>query len=453
MREIDVLFVDDDEEYLSSLVRALSPLLKPSSVRAVISASQALHVSRECCPLVTVMDLCIDERQGVESGYELLASLRRINSSQRILVLTGHGSVACGIQAMGLGASNFIDKTSTPEHLAALIRDAITQARLRRECESLRRDRDRGSDLFLTGTSAASTRLMEEIDFAATTSQPVLLIGETGTGKSLCARLIHNRSARAARNFVHYHPNFGGGDLVQSELFGHVRGAFTGASESRDGLAAQAGGGSLFVDELDEVPIETQVKLLDLLQEYRIRPVGSDSFISVSCRFIAATNRSLEDAITSGKIRRDLYHRISHCLIRVPPLRERRDDIAVMAKHFLARVAQRESIHVFEFSDQALVICEEHAWPGNVRELQAVVETAAFRAAHRGRSIIQREDLSLSGEAGLPDGAEHQGAFHERLEAFKRRLVEDALDSCGGNQVRAAKLLGVDRGTIRRLST
>lgn len=452
MREIDVLFVDDDGDFLRSLVRALSPLLTPYSLHGVGSATQAIHVSTECRPLVSVLDLCIDERRGVDSGYELLSSLRSLNSSQRILVLTGHGSTACGIRAMELGASSFIDKTATPEHLAALIKDAVAQSRLRREYEALRRDHDRGSEWFFTGASVAHTRLMEELDFAATTSQPVLLIGETGTGKSVCARMIHNRSARASKNFVHYHPNFGGGDLVQSELFGHVRGAYTGASESRDGLVSQADGGSLFVDELDEVPIETQVRLLDLLQEYRVRPVGSDSFVSVNCRFMAATNRPLEEALASGKIRRDLYHRISHCLIRVPPLRDRRDDIAAMAKHFLSRVARRESIHVFEFSDQALVLCEEYSWPGNVRELQAAVETAAFRAAHKGRAIIQRDDLSLGEKMSMSDGEPHLGAFHERLEAFKRRLVQEALHSCSGNQVRAAKLLGVDRGTIRRLS-
>ena len=449
----DILLVDDDVELIESLARALSPLVTPRAIRVAHSAASALDHLENSDPLVTVVDLCLDERAGVSSGFELLPLLQRRSPDMRVVVLTGHGSVSHGIRAMQLGASSFIEKPVEPVHLAAIIKDAMSNAELMRAYRLLKTDGRAALESELCGTSPHILRLREEVEFAASTNQPVLLLGETGTGKSLCARLIHERSRRRSRKCVFYHPNFAGGDIVQSELFGHVKGAFTGASESRQGLIQQADGGTVFIDELDCVPSDTQVLLLDLIQERRIRPVGSDRFREVDCRFIAATNRPVQEAITQQLIRTDLYHRIAHCVIFIPPLRERGQDIMPLAERELARICERESLGVSVFDSDVPDFMRSYQWPGNVRELYAVVEHAAYRAQFKGRGNISREDLQC--RVSLPGNdcrrAEIAESFHEQVEAFKLSLVRNAVEATGGNQVQAAERLGIDRGTVRRL--
>jgi len=450
----DVLLVDDDEELIQSLARVLSRLIEPRVISATTSVERAardLPVER---PLVVVLDLCIDERVGVESGFELLAKIIEHDATTRVIVLTGHGSSAHGIRALQMGASSFVEKPANPEHLAALIKDACAQAQLRREFINMKRSRQSPLARALVGSSEVMRQLREQIEFVAAISKPVLLTGETGTGKSHCARLIHEHSERRNKNFVHYHPNFGSGDLVQSELFGHVKGAYTGAQEARRGLALEADGGTLFIDELDEVTHETQVRLLDLLQERRVRAIGSDSYTSVTCRFIAATNRPIDEALQSGKIRRDLHHRLAHCAIAIPPLRERLGDIPELVSVMLDELRAREGIHVFEVSEGALEACQTHAWPGNIRELQGIIERAALYAHYKGRRVVARDDVGAIArkETSFPLGQAAR-SFHSEVEEFKRKLVRAALDSCEGNQVHAARLLRIDRGTIRRLGS
>jgi anaerobic nitric oxide reductase transcription regulator len=216
----------------------------------------------------------------------------------------------------------------------------------------------------------------------------------------------------------------------------------------------EADGGTLFIDELDAVPAETQVTLLDLVQEQRIRPIGSDTFQKVDCRCIAATNRPIHEALGDGAIRRDLHHRLAHCIINIPPLRERIGDLPALIESSLRRLREREGLNVFEVEPQALARCSAYTWPGNIRELQGIVESAAYRAQFKGRSSIQAEDLKLGeGELRTTVASSAQSkSFHEQVEAFKRTLIHQALEACGGNQVQAANMLGVDRGTIRRLS-
>ena len=449
----DVMLVDDDGELLVSLARVLSPLLVPHTLCAAGSVQKALQVAARDKPSVAVIDLCIEERVGVESGFRLLQLLHQEDPTMRVLVLTGHGSSDHGIRALQCGASSFLEKPVIPEHVAALIRDAVVQCELRRAHRD-RTSRTGSSEMVeLVGTSSAVCKLRDEIAFAAATSLPVLLLGETGTGKSLCARLIHQRGARAEEKFVSYTPNFGGGDIVQSELFGHIKGAFTGALDSRRGLVLEAHRGTMFIDELDEVPPETQVRLLDLLQERRIRPIGSDSHHSIDCRFIAATNACLTEALCSGKIRRDLHHRISHCTISLPPLRERREDIRPLVTACIRRLSEREGISVYDMSAAAFALCEDSEWAGNIRELHGTVERGVYYAHHRGRSVVLPEDLRIQNTVRTEESHTMQPQlFHDQVEMFKRRLVREALVACAGNHVHAARSLGVDRGTIRRLA-
>jgi transcriptional regulator with PAS, ATPase and Fis domain len=288
--------------------------------------------------------------------------------------------------------------------------------------------------------------------------QPVLLLGETGTGKSLCARLIHEASDRSSGKFIAYHPNFGGADIAQSELFGHVRGAFTGALADRNGLLREAHGGTLFLDEIDELPPEIQVRLLDVLQEQRVRPVGSDSFIPINCRVIAATNRPLTELVSGGKFRLDLYHRIAHCTVTLPPLRLRREDLLELATSALSRFTLRENATILGFEECAIAALMKQEWPGNVRELNAVVEAAAYRARYERSERVRVSHLpfSASVEQGAPirpleqPVCSHGLSLHEQIETFKIQAIQDALSRCNGNQVAAARELGVDRGTIRR---
>ncbi len=451
----DVLLIDDDEELIHSLTRVLSPLITPRTLGAVTSAERArsLLVNNNM-PSVVVLDLCLDESDGVDSGFTLLSDITERDSTTRVIVLTGHGSTAHGIRALQMGAASFVEKPANPEHIAALIKDACFQAEIRKELVSVKRAQQPSLERSLIGSSELMRELREQIQFAAAIGRPVLLTGETGTGKSYCARLIHELSDRRRNNFVHYHPNFGSGDLVQSELFGHVKGAYTGAQEARRGLALEADRGTLFIDELDEVTHETQIRLLDLLQEQRVRPVGSDSYTAVACRFMAATNRPIEEALESGKIRRDLHHRLAHCAIALPPLRNRLSDIPELAESILDNLRSREGIHVFELSEGALEVCRAHSWPGNIRELQGVVERAALYSHYKGRRIVARDDLgAIARNEAFPLSGQAAESFHSRVETYKRTLVRQALDSCAGNQVHAARLLRVDRGTVRRLGS
>lgn len=444
----DVLLVDDDGDLLQSLARAISTRIAPLRLSGATTLRDAQETVQRYRPRVVVLDLCIEEKRGVESGFELLSRCRAIDSSSRIIVLTGHGSLDHGVRALTLGAASFIEKPTEPEHLAAVIRDAATQAELRREYEKLSKIAVASPSDELVGRGRSMQALRDRISFIGTIPQPVLILGETGTGKGLCARLIHECSGRRERRFVHYQPNYGGGDLAQSELFGHVKGAFTGATETRQGLAIEADQGTLFLDELDEIPAEVQVRLLDMVQERRVRAVGADSFRKVDCRCIAATNRPLEEALASNKIRRDLFHRLSYNVIHLPPLRERTEDIPDLCEAFLGSMRARELVGVYEIDAAVLDRLVQESWPGNVRQLQAVIENAAYHAQYQGRSRIQAEDL-LGLE--ISDNSCDEGSFHARVERFKFRIVEDAIRRNNGNQVHAARSLGLDRGTLRRI--
>jgi DNA-binding NtrC family response regulator len=449
----DVLIIDDDGELLQSLARAISPLIAPLLACGATRREEALELLEREDPKAVVLDLCLEQRLGVESGFDCLAEIRRRKPHARVILLTGHGSRSHGVRALALGAASFLEKPADPAHLAALIRDAASQAELRREHERLLKV---SGNLYLEqlcGSSPAMHTLRERLEFVAATPQSVLLLGETGTGKGLCARVIHELSRQRSHKFVHYQPNFGGGDIVQSELFGHVRGAFTGATEGRRGLVLEAARGTLFIDELDEVPLEAQVKLLDLLQERRVRPLGADSFMGVECRFIAATNRDIDECLASGKIRRDLHHRIAQCVVRIPPLRERAGDIPELGALFLRRLRESDGINVFDLSPEALRELAARAWPGNVRELQGVIETAAFHAHFRHRNVVEISDLEAGVGAPMPTtSGNHAGQFfHDKVERFKATLIGEALERTGGNQVHAARLLGLDRGTLRRV--
>lgn len=446
MRPI-ALFVDDDRASTESLVRALVSHGFAAECRTAATAEAALLLATELCPAVAVIDLSLDPSRGVESGFTLLKDLLTRVPDCRVIVLTGHGSNEYGIRALNLGATNFLEKPAEIPHLVALLRDGIAQAKLRREYSALAQATAE-RPLPIVGDSPAMRPVIEALRFAATTQQPVLLCGETGTGKGVCARVLHALSPRAGQRFVRYQPTFATPDLVQSDLFGHVRGAFTGASADRTGLVAEADGGTLFLDEIDELPPETQVALLGVLQEKRFRPVGSSTELTSNFRLICASNRNLSEAVETKKLRADLYHRIAHLVITLPPLRERRADIPGLIDDMLHRLSLTAGLDVLGIDPDAVARLSGAAWPGNVRELEAAVEGAAYRARFAGRNRIALVDIHLTTDARP---ASSQTDFHSRVEAFKRTLVDEALARTGGNQLRAAAELGLDRGTLARI--
>jgi DNA-binding NtrC family response regulator len=383
----------------------------------------------------------------------------------RVIVLTGHGGMQFGVRALQAGAAHFVEKPAHPAHVAALIIDAARQYELRRECERLRGQRVADLQGEFVGRSIAAVRLREQIAFLGSASVGVVLLGETGTGKGKVARLIHAGSVARRGRFVHYQPNFAGSDLMQTELCGHLKGAYTGADEARSGLVVEADGGTLFIDELDELPSETQVRLLDIIQEQRVRAVGADTFRSVDVRWIAASNRPIEESLAAGRVRRDLYHRLAQCVVTIPPLRERLEDIPDLCASLLADLQAKDGTNVFAIERAAYAALTARAWPGNVRELFAVVTTAAHRAAFRGSSKIAERDLELgamSGDiatavnagfknVGPPYAWSRPGSFREVVEAFKAQYVQAALRGREADHSQVAFELGMDRKTLRRV--
>lgn len=447
----DILLVDDDGDGCLSLARALKAAGVTIPAHVATSAEKAWSILRSRAIAVVVLDLSLDERRGVESGFELLKQMLGECPYLRIIILTGHGAVEHGVRALTLGAANFLEKPAHIPHLAALIHDGIAQSVLRQA--AIRQERTLEEET-LVGSSEATQKLREAVRFAARTSQSIVLTGETGVGKGLCAQLIHRLSKRAGGNFVRYQPNFGSADLVNSDLFGHRKGAFTGATDDRRGLLRDADGGTLFLDEIDELPVECQVTLLGVLQERAFRAVGASAQEGSDFRLVTASNCDIEMALAQGKLRRDFYHRIAQAVVHVPPLRERRGDIQELAHHVLQAIAAREEINLFGIADAAIGALQSYDWPGNVRELQSVVEGAAYRAQYRGAAMVEVEDIVYRSpgpgrEAGRVALA--GGDFTSQVENFKYKLIEDALARHDGNQVKAAQELALDRSTLRRI--
>lgn len=443
-----IVFIDDDADVVLSLTRACKSRLPQFSFHAACNSSEAIKICKRENPLAIVLDLCLDDSSGPSSGIELLQQLQDIDPSCRVLVLTGHDSVSNGVACIERGAANFLTKPASIEHLIVLLEDAASQCILRRATLQAKQHTKDALSYHFVGSSEAIRQVHDQIAFAAYSDQPVLILGETGTGKGLCARLIHAHSSRSAAAFVRYQPTVLAPEMIISELFGHQRGAFTGAQADRNGLLLDAQHGSVFLDEIDELPPQAQVLLLGALQEQRFRPLGSNREVHSDFRLIAACNKPVFDLLEREKIRRDFYHRLAHLTIEIPPLRERRSDIATLVMHTLEQYRDRKNMPHCSIAPAALALLCEQNWPGNVRELQATTEAAAQRMYFRNGRTIELCDLSSSAN-GLPDPS--APTLREQVQVYKQRLVRRALVETGGNQIQAAATLGIDRSTLRRI--
>jgi len=381
-------------------------------------------------------------------GMEVLAAGRTVQTDAQFVMMTGHGSVASAVEALRLGAFDYLAKPVDVDELALVVERAFRETELRRELARLRADAGAGARARIIGRSRPMRRLFELVERVAPTRATVLVTGETGTGKELVARAVHDLSDRARRPFVAVNCSALPETLLESELFGHVKGAFTGAVAPRRGLFEEAAGGTLFLDEIATVSPAIQVKLLRVLQERKIQRVGGGSPVTVDFRLIAACNVRLEDEVEAGRFREDLFYRLNVFPIHVPPLRERAGDVPLLAEHFRRRVAREHGVEPPEISPQALARMTEYGWPGNVRELENFVERAAI--LHAGAATLPFEPPP---GARAEPGRDLAGrARRERwtLERLEREHVLQVLEDTGGNQVRAAEVLGIDRRTLHR---
>jgi DNA-binding NtrC family response regulator len=439
-----ILIVDDDDDTAVLLRDSLRK--RGFDVDAVNSAQQCLEHLRTDPADVVVTDV---QMTGM-SGIELCQELRQRYPDLLPLVLTGQGGLDTAIAAIRAGAYDFITKPVKVDALAIAVGRALEHLSLRREVKRLREaSREMPID-GIAGSSPAIRETIEMIRRVADSDATVLVTGESGTGKELVARALHTLSPRRDHPFVAVNCAAMPAPLLESELFGHVRGAFTDAKRSRAGLFVQAGAGTIFLDEIGEMPIEMQVKLLRVLQERKVRPVGGDEEVPFEARVVTATNRDLETEVEEKRFREDLFYRINVVAIPVPPLRSRAGDILLLAQFFLKRIASRTNKPVQGISGPAARLLMDYDWPGNVRELENCMERAV--------ALCRLDEITVD---DLPAKVqEHQSSKIVittespgeliTLDEMERRYVRQVLNAVGGNKTHAARILGIDRRSLYR---
>jgi DNA-binding NtrC family response regulator len=433
------LIVDDEPRMADSIAVALRRRGHDCVVAG--SGSEALLRHSEHAADVVITDL----RMPGMDGLELLDKLAEVAPGVPVIVLTAHGDIPSAVDAMQRGAFHFLTKPFDNDELRSLVLRALELNHLKRENRALRSElRQRGGS-ELVAASAPMRELLALVDRAARSAAAVLLYGETGTGKEVIARRLHSASDRALGPFVAVNATAFSAGVLESELFGHERGAFTGASGARAGCFERADGGTLMLDEIGEISLEFQAKLLRVLQEGEVLRVGADRARKVDVRIVAATNRDLRREVEQGRFREDLFFRLAVIPVHVPPLRLRGDDVLPLAEHFLERHA-RSTGRALDFSDDARRALTEHTWPGNVRELENAVERAVVLA--RG-DRIGPADLLL--EARSQGAAPEAGTLEDALDRAAEERIRTALKASSGRRADAAVALGIERTTLYRL--
>ncbi|MBX3252094.1 MAG: sigma-54-dependent Fis family transcriptional regulator [Myxococcales bacterium] len=436
----NVLVVDDEPDIRRSTARILER--RGYQVSTAGDGEEALARIR-----ASEVDLILtDVSMPGLGGLGLLEALREDGILVPTLVMSGAGTIADAVRALQLGANDFLEKPVSAERLIVSVQKCLETQRLKDENAVLRQDAASvGSDLL--GEGPALRELRGLIGKVAPTEGRVLITGENGSGKELVAAAIHRGSARRDGPFIKLNCSAVPRDLVESELFGHERGAFTGAVQQRKGRFELADGGTLFLDEIGDMPLEMQTKLLRVLQEGQIERVGGSRTIDVDVRVLAATHRDLEAMVREGAFREDLYYRLNVVHLRVPPLRERRDDVPLLARHFLERAAKQNRRDIHAFAPSALAALARYDFPGNVRELQNLVERLVILADEDTISLadVERALGGRNGSAGAPTKLYREGeTLADLLDALEKRLIEEAIEA-HGNRAAAARALEVER--------
>ena len=439
MEKEHILVVDDEEGLLHLVKMRLTAM--GFAVTGCTTGREALAVAKN-----TRFDLAItDLRLGNEDGLDVTEGLLRIHPGLPIIILTAHGSIPNAVEAMQRGAFGYLTKPFDDKELKAKIEEGLSPQRMRGEIQRLK---SLVNELYgmenIVARSAAMQRLLQQVVQVADSDATILLFGETGTGKEVFARVIHSNSRRNKGPFVALNCAAIPETLFESELFGHVRGAFTSAHGAKRGLFQSANGGTLFLDEIGEMPLSMQVKLLRAVQEREVREVGSELSTKIDVRIITATNKDLGAAVKSGAFRNDLYYRISVVPLFIPPLRERPDDIPFLAQHFLTASSKRANKVLRGFTPAALNRLVAHPWPGNVRELENVIEKA---------TVMTRQDMItpdlLPAMASLP--VSPMKPLTEAKEEFEKTYLKNVLHLTGGNISRAAKFAGRYRADFYKM--
>jgi DNA-binding NtrC family response regulator len=444
-----VLLVEDTEDlaelYQSFLVD------EPIELERVANGQTALDRLETATPSVLILDLRLPDMD----GRKILSRIADSNLSTCVLAMTAFGDIEIAVDAMRLGACDFLTKPFTAERLRRALRDALQRGGCGIAPQAEANSGNGTNFEGFVGTSPAMMAVYRTIENAARSKASVFISGETGTGKELCAQAIHRRSPRQDKPFIALNCATIPKDLMESEVFGHTKGAYTGATKSRAGAAKLAHGGTLFLDEICEMAPMLQAKLLRFLQSSSFKPLGSDRPETVDVQLVCATNRDPLEEIAASRLREDLYYRVHVVPVHLPPLRERRVDILPIARHFLATFAQEEGVDFESFSPTAAARLESYGWPGNVRQLQNVVRSALV--LYRGRQVTE---AMLSNLLDVPCSARLQSNGNENaapgnggirpLRTVERELIEAAIASCDGNVVEAAMLLKINPSTIYR---
>src|SRR6202171_6074553 len=438
-RDIRVLVVDDEPMMSDSLRQHLAD--EGYAVETAASGAEAIDLFDGGAHHLVISDLQLPDMDGLT----LLRHMKDAKPNTEVIVVTGYGSVQTAVEATKAGAFYFVEKPFDFEELLPLVEKAIERRELMAETESMRRQLSTRAEYFnIIGSSKQMQIIYETIESVAKSDANVLIVGESGTGKELIANAGHYNSLRAKNPFIKVNCAALPKELIESELFGHAKGAFTGAHADKEGLVQHAAGGSLMLDEIAEMPVELQPKLLRVLQERSYRKIGSEKTYAVDFRLISSTNRPPADAIREGLLRDDLFYRISTITIHVPPLRDRSEDIQLLTEHFLHMYAQKYDRSITGVSQAAYQKLFAHAWPGNVRELQNVIERAVLLAKD---TKIEPIDLpfdngTLAEGSGAPTW---EVPPNMTLEDIEKLVIERTLQRTGGNKQAAANLLGIYR--------
>ncbi len=438
-----ILIVEDEAQMCDLLMSFFGD--KGYKVKAVQNGEDAIARLEEEDFALVITDIKLPGM----SGLELLARLRQEWQDVAVIIMTAFSSISSAVEAMKLGAEDYIGKPFQLDELAITVDKALERRSLRREVRELRAEvRDRYNFSNIVGRSKPMLQLFEVIRrIAARRDASALIIGSTGTGKELVARAIHYNSDRRDAPFMPINCSAIPETLLESELFGHQKGAFTGAHETRRGLLEEAQGGTVFLDEINTLSQNLQVKLLRVLQERVVRRVGGRENITIDIRLVSASNLDLEEAVKRGEFRQDLFYRLSVVPVRLPDLKDRREDIPLLVNHFLQKFSQQHGEPMRRFSSEAMRVLMTHAWPGNVRELENAVEHALTMG---GGDILTMDDLPSSVTSPERDIVEEATLDNVSLAEVERRYIIKILEKMSFHQIKTAQILGIDRRTLYR---
>jgi two-component system nitrogen regulation response regulator NtrX len=437
---MDSILIVDDER---GIRETLSAVLRDEGFNA-----EAVASGEECLKAIARRAygcILLDVWMPGNNGLETLSQMRALDCDAAVVIISGHGNVETAVRATKLGAFDFIEKPLSIEKTVLTVRNALRQRQLERANEEM--SAELKAEYEMVGESVAMRALRKQITVVAPTDGRVLISGESGAGKELVARAIHAQSRRAAAPFIEVNSAAIPEELIESELFGHVKGSFTGATAAKKGKFEVADGATLFLDEVSDMSPNVQAKVLRVLEEQRFEPVGSNTPISVDVRVIAATNKRLDEEIEKGTFRSDLFFRLNVIPFEVPPLRERLEDVELLVDHFNQKFAKAYGKKPKRFDPKAIEAMQRYSWPGNVRELRNTVERVMI--LHQ-KGAVAVKDLPVFGDEEPPASSYRFPSFKEASDAYHREFIQRKLDEAGGNVSRAAELMGIDRSHLYR---